>query len=199
MSVESIGGFNLQGANVSIITIDEFRPCGECKACCTVIGVAELNKGNYLRCKHLCGSGCKIYDTKPTACTEYQCGYRFGLVKDRPDRIGLIVDYQLIPLPGAIRVWEVRKGAANTRKGKRLISMLRKKYDCEVAVANKETTTLLKQKLVLRTPTFVSEPIVDESIRQELIEKSRLIATNQKSESYADHTIDKCKTAGTNE
>lgn len=179
MSIETIGDFNLQGSNISIVALDEFRPCADCKACCTVIGVAELNKGNYQRCEHLCGSGCKIYDTKPTACNEYQCWYRFGFVKDRPDRIGLIVDYQMIPLPGSIRVWEVRKGAASTRKGKRLISMLCKKYDCEVVVANRETTTLLKQKLVFKTPEFVSEPVVEESVRQELMDNINLIAESR--------------------
>jgi len=170
MSLRLIGDFSVQGADVSIFEAEKVRPCGDCKACCTVIGVVELGKNNFQKCQHVCSSGCKIYEKKPTSCSDYFCWYTTGLVKQRPDRIGLIVDYQMVPPPDAIRVWEVREGASKTRKGKRLISMLRKKYNCEIMVVDRRTTILLRQGKKLATQNSVAEPVVEDSVRQEFLE-----------------------------
>ena len=185
MKLSPIGDFSVQGADVSIFEADAFRPCGDCKACCTVIGVVELNKDNYQRCQHVCDSGCKIYEAKPPSCAEYYCWYTAGLVKERPDRLGLIVDYQMVPLPGSIRVWEVRKGASDTRKGRHLIAKLRKTYDCEIVVVNSKTTTLLRHGTVCETPKAVAEPFIEDSLRQEVLQSIKQIAL--KNESRCNH------------
>ncbi len=150
--------FEIGGNNYTLLHLESAKPCGECKACCTAIGIVELGKPNYKRCEHLCKSGCAIYNSKPASCTEYQCWYTAGLVDDRPDKIGLIVDFQLSPLPGAIRIWEVWSGASETKRGKALIKKLCEKYDCDVWLATKEWSTNLKTGYVVRTPSAVVLP-----------------------------------------
>lgn len=53
------------------------RACGECTACCTVVGVGDMSppKPPGVACGHLCGSGCGIYADRPTSCAEYECGW----------------------------------------------------------------------------------------------------------------------------
>ena len=45
------------------------KPCGECAACCTVLGVEALKKHPGRTCKHLDGripdKRCSIYDKRP--------------------------------------------------------------------------------------------------------------------------------------
>jgi epoxyqueuosine reductase QueG len=45
--------------------------CGECTACCDVIGVRALGKPYYARCKHV-GTGCNIYGDRPHSCKIYR-------------------------------------------------------------------------------------------------------------------------------
>ena len=49
------------------------RECGECRECCTTMAVDELDKEAYVECNNLCSMGCKIYDTRPTSCKEFEC------------------------------------------------------------------------------------------------------------------------------
>ena len=46
-------------------TIVNFRSCGDCQACCTVVGVQELSKPHWTRCRHQCGVGCAITKSAP--------------------------------------------------------------------------------------------------------------------------------------
>lgn len=68
--------------------------CGSCTACCIVLGVKELNKDNYVRCQHLCHSGCSIYENRPKSCRDFECLWLMGLFGDseelRPDKTGLL-------------------------------------------------------------------------------------------------------------
>jgi hypothetical protein len=68
------------------------RQCGECKACCTAIGVQELGKPFNRACKHECDKGCDIYGKHPDSCQGYQCGWLSGCgeFQDRPDKIGAV-------------------------------------------------------------------------------------------------------------
>jgi len=70
------------------------RSCGTCNACCTVLGVAELDKPVGEPCKHLAAKGCGIYDRRPKSCREYHCLWRSGLLDgpSRPDRLGIVID-----------------------------------------------------------------------------------------------------------
>jgi hypothetical protein len=75
------------------------RQCGPCTACCTVMGVVELNKGNYQPCSFNCGS-CAIYESRPTMCREWSCVWLLGFIKGdeptRPDQLGLIFNRETL-------------------------------------------------------------------------------------------------------
>lgn len=95
-------------------------PCGECKACCTVLAVAEYDKPNFTPCKHECDSGCSIYAERPTSCRVWSCAWKSGRLGDerrRPDKLGVIFDHR----PTGVWVWEVWEGAAQNPQVKYLI------------------------------------------------------------------------------
>lgn len=81
----------------SVMSLNVIQPnkCGECKACCTVLGVHELSKPEFQKCQHLTGSGCGVYKDRPNSCKDYAC---LWLVSDdnidilRPDQIGVILE-----------------------------------------------------------------------------------------------------------
>lgn len=117
------------------------RPsCGDCRACCVVMGVTEINKDPYKACPQLFNRfagpicreglrGCRIYKTRPKMCAAFECGYRIGLLDGadaRPDKLGVLitpVDNTLFgPVIMAYEVWpeafdeEVPKSLINTLK-----------------------------------------------------------------------------------
>lgn len=72
------------------------RVCGPCTVCCTVLKIetVELRKAAGTPCQHLCGTGCGIYETRPSVCQQFLCGWRlFPELKDdwRPDLSGVLV------------------------------------------------------------------------------------------------------------
>lgn len=81
---------------------DNPRSCGECSACCTVLGVDDLKppKADYEACRHcrLTGS-CGIYADRPPSCASYRCGWLDGWLDDehRPDRLGAVLEPYLAP------------------------------------------------------------------------------------------------------
>jgi hypothetical protein len=104
--------------------------CGKCTACCTLIGVAELDKENFTHCKHICEAGCEIYMDRPKSCRIYNCLYRLGHVKggeqNRPDNLGILLDvtppHYETPFGGAcMMVFEVWPGASQEEKAKAVI------------------------------------------------------------------------------
>lgn len=81
------------------------RACGSCTACCTVLQVNDLKpapKPGYCNCPHQRVTrdrrgrkpGCQVYADRPPTCQGYECYWLGGLFenRDRPDRIGMIVD-----------------------------------------------------------------------------------------------------------
>jgi len=70
------------------------RSCGTCSACCTVLGVEEIDKPVDEPCKHLATKGCAIYATRPQSCRDYHCLWRAGVLdgEARPDRLGIVID-----------------------------------------------------------------------------------------------------------
>lgn len=184
MTIKNIGHIEIGGASLTVLE-GELKSCGNCKACCTAIGVVELSKRNYQRCRHLCKKGCSIQESKPESCGEYQCWYTQGIVQDRPDKIGLLVDYKPIPAPGVIRVWEVKKGAAKKRRGKRFISKLLH-YDSEIAVIDQKQTKFLRSGQIIPTPKEVQVDPVDELEREDAIRAVSEFAKRLKSEPEAE-------------
>lgn len=76
-------------------TTAKHRKCDGCTACCTVLGVASIDKPEHVPCKHLCQIGCAVHSTKPEECNAYSCLWKIGAIaqdKYRPDKIGLIFD-----------------------------------------------------------------------------------------------------------
>ncbi len=70
------------------------RACGTCTACCTALGVLEIEKAPETPCKHQIAGGCGIYARRPKTCREYSCFWRLGMMtaERRPDRFGVIFD-----------------------------------------------------------------------------------------------------------
>jgi hypothetical protein len=99
-------------------TIVNFRACGNCQACCTVVGVQELHKPHWTRCEHQCATGCAIYPDRPRTCRGYSCLWAAGLLdgeEHRPDQSGIILDLRSQSSSDSVRpgdrvliqVWEV--------------------------------------------------------------------------------------------
>jgi hypothetical protein len=68
--------------------------CGECSACCTTLGVPELEKAPGERCKHLKPTGgCGIYDTRPASCRDFECMFLQVKMptKFRPDKLKVVI------------------------------------------------------------------------------------------------------------
>ena len=72
------------------------RRCDTCTVCCTELKIEteEFRKPANTPCKHLCGAGCGIYETRPPVCQQFLCGWRlFAELTDdwRPDLSGVLV------------------------------------------------------------------------------------------------------------
>lgn len=107
------------------------RVCGDCTACCTVKAVRELGKPSQTACRHLCQSGCAIYDRRPASCGEYACLWRQGFIDGeqrwRPDKLGVVIDYEpFARIPATVRlvVWELVPGAAESEEVREVIDQL---------------------------------------------------------------------------
>jgi hypothetical protein len=94
------------------------RSCNGCTACCTVMGIEELNKPLGVPCWELCkdGSGCSIYASKPPSCNEFECVWltdKQGLLfndEDRPDKVGLMFDHSYAATPTAEAIVKACEG-----------------------------------------------------------------------------------------
>jgi hypothetical protein len=139
-------------------TIVNFRGCGDCQACCTVVGVQELSKPHWTRCRHQCTAGCAIYEERPRSCRGYSCLWAAGLLDGdevrRPDRLGVIFDLRTkgstasdSVRPGdqvLIQAWEVWPGALDQPAVASLVDRIAEKclvvirsYGSEAAVAHR--------------------------------------------------------------
>jgi hypothetical protein len=75
--------------------------CGSCTLCCKLIGVAELDPPKPMSrwCQHCekgSEQGCRIYETRPGACSEFLCLWRqIGDVPDelRPDKVKAVMQF----------------------------------------------------------------------------------------------------------
>jgi hypothetical protein len=104
----------------------EERSCGDCQACCVLLGVRELEKPRHHACVHMGPKGCGIYADRPQACRDYQCGWLTGFgtgPAERPDRLGLIVD-RPANLPDRVVAREVWRGAFGRRRVKKILEAL---------------------------------------------------------------------------
>lgn len=124
------------------------RTCGDCTACCTVLGVKQIEKQPFHTCAHQGRKGCTIYEERPGTCAAYRCSWLDGMGarRDRPDRLGVIFDQAAPPnvreleelaaggnadaaeelrkARGSIRVREVRPRALHDRRVARKLETL---------------------------------------------------------------------------
>ena len=71
------------------------RECGDCNMCCKLYSIHEPKdfKKDYEWCKHCdVGVGCKIYNSRPNQCKDYQCLWSLGLVPEewKPNKVGFV-------------------------------------------------------------------------------------------------------------
>ena len=94
-------------ARLPLNTVVNYRSCGSCQACCTVVGVQELHKPHWTRCAHQCEVGCAIYEDRPRTCRGYSCLWAAGLLQGeeerRPDRLGIILDLRSASASDSVR------------------------------------------------------------------------------------------------
>jgi len=117
----------------SPIVTESIRECGSCSACCTVLGVHEIEKGIYDTCRHVCESGCAIHAERPGSCRSFECQWLRGVLEVdggidaqlRPDVCGVIFDYQPHTAFGEMfTVWEVEPGASTRDEPRRIVEGL---------------------------------------------------------------------------
>lgn len=126
------------------------RECGACDSCCMVLGVKPLEKPAYQRCSNqVTGGGCGIYENRPDPCRLYRCAWLegFGEERDRPDRLGVVLD-RMAPkaelqaradagdpeakaavdvAARSVRAREVKRGAFAHRRVKRYLEGLKRR------------------------------------------------------------------------
>lgn len=112
------------------------RECGDCRACCYSIGVAEINKDQWVNCAHECESGCGIFGQpeRPPTCGQWSCAWLLGIVPEeyKPNRCGLVIspvpsDASIAKMPH-FYVVENFDGANQSELSKSLIQILSEKY-----------------------------------------------------------------------
>jgi hypothetical protein len=84
------------------------RGCAGCTLCCSLLGVAELDKPPLVACTHCTvADGCRIYSQRPTECRQFHCGYLLHPALDKrwhPSRARLIVAFDEYPYAVAVHV-----------------------------------------------------------------------------------------------
>lgn len=119
------------------------RRCGDCTACCTVMGVKSIEKSEHTPCVKLTvvnGSPgdtrkcCSIYSTRPDDCRDFSCLWlqddgRVLRNMERPDQVGLMFDVtqEDAKIGKALVARAVRKGAFQEPAAKKLIDRLAKR------------------------------------------------------------------------
>jgi hypothetical protein len=53
-------------------------------------------------CAHCTGKGCGVYAQRPQICKSYECGYRLGLTRDKPEEVRVSWVPQPDDAPGGI-------------------------------------------------------------------------------------------------
>jgi len=70
------------------------KSCGDCQACCDLIGVQELGKPYATKCQHQCPGGCAIYAVRPQGCKDYECTWKLNhslSTEWRPNTSGILL------------------------------------------------------------------------------------------------------------
>jgi hypothetical protein len=116
--------------------------CGECRACCTVLGVKELDKPVYTACSHECSGGCSIYKDRPDECRTYKCLFYLNPFdkRFRPDKIGVIVEPSSTKFGATLVVREVIQGASDSKEAQEYINNLLAQTDSVAYIVRPDNT-----------------------------------------------------------
>jgi Fe-S-cluster containining protein len=131
------------------------RTCGDCIVCCVYqrINDPELKKDAMVHCPNLnlqepitegilqytgasC-ENCKIYDTQPKMCGEYQCAWRYGYgsEEDRPDRSLMLFDCSH-GIGNSVEAKPLKDGQERTTEGHAVIDSMSKAMNRPAIVLN---------------------------------------------------------------
>ena len=136
------------------------RACGQCTACCTIMGVCELNKANYQPCSHECGC-CAIYNSRPNTCRTWSCVWLLGRLEGderrRPDQLGLMFNHEKLagqPITVAYEVWAGAGRQSNNKYLLRKMSLkmpiVLREYQtrkCDVITPDRKKRQLIRQSI----------------------------------------------------
>jgi hypothetical protein len=95
MEIRPSNGLRRSARDVFFEQIVPGRECGACVKCCEVLRVEhpELRKPAGILCSHNTGTGCGIYETRPSVCRSWYCLWRRISAmpeRARPDQLGII-------------------------------------------------------------------------------------------------------------
>jgi hypothetical protein len=116
--------------SLKLKVLEQERSCGPCSACCTTMGVSELNKPEHVACLHLKSpNGCGVYENRPKSCREFKCLWLSGVVENdelRPDLCGVVWTWQpnAVAKSGMFTAFESETGALNRLDNARLINLM---------------------------------------------------------------------------
>jgi hypothetical protein len=90
----------------------EGRACGTCTVCCYALPIdaPEIQKLPGVVCENCTGRGCRIYESRPTPCRKFFCGWWLLPQLDdewRPDRSGVLITPETNDIPPE---YELRDG-----------------------------------------------------------------------------------------
>lgn len=141
------------------------RTCGECQACCEVLGVKELEKPHLTPCKHQCPTGCAIYSLRPKTCQIYECLWLSGNLKDedvRPDLIGIIFDApsEVSRIENMVVAREVWEGAFESEIGLNLTQAVSQQFPVYMMHRNGKRTILTADPAIAAKAQQIAEEIL---------------------------------------
>ena len=69
------------------------RRCADCRECCIVMSIEEIEKPHDTACPHLCQKGCGIYPERPDECRQFTCMWRESLVPSwmKPNKVHAVI------------------------------------------------------------------------------------------------------------
>jgi len=131
--------------------------CGDCTACCTIFGIAELGKPQHVTCKHLRGTLCDIYEKRPRECAEYFCGWRQGFItgiERRPDKWGVVFHRPADTAVPSLYVYELVAGRSQDKDVQWAVAKFRKRFPGYRIVYLAPGTILENAKVTVVGPDF---------------------------------------------
>ena len=116
------------------------RPCGDCRTCCHVLEIGELNKPKWNNCSHACSKGCNIYSQRPQECKDFQCLWSTRELPSnmRPDVVGMMAYYVDSQWGRALMLVETKPNAfVNNAKSRSMVESHALRLGAPVIIAPK--------------------------------------------------------------